>query len=93
MREAGLSVARLAIKTREVDQSGFGIKPATIGHMTSTGTSGREQFSERSCHLVAWALDKPITELFSSAPSTERLPTPTQSTFTGNTSHNEGNPS
>lgn len=65
MREAGISVARLAELTRKSDPSGFGITSATIGHMTSTGTSGRETFSTRSCHLVAWALDKPVRDLFS----------------------------
>jgi hypothetical protein len=64
MQEAGLSVARLATKTREADPGGYGISAATIGHMTSTGTSARETFTTRSCDLVARALNRPVDTLF-----------------------------
>jgi len=67
MKEAGLSIASLAAKTREVDPAGYGIKPATIGHMVSQGASGRDSFTDRSCDLVARALDKPIADLFRDA--------------------------
>lgn len=67
--EAGLSIERLAEKTKEADPAGYGIKPATIGHMVSTGTSGRDRFEDRSCDLVARALDRPVEELFTSSPT------------------------
>lgn len=61
--EAGLSIEELAEKTKAID--GYGVSRSTIGHMVSTGPSGRSKFEHRSCGLVARALDKPITELFS----------------------------
>ncbi|MFC5204561.1 helix-turn-helix domain-containing protein [Streptomyces kaempferi] len=65
MREAGLSIERLAEKTKEVDPTGYGISRSAIGHMVSQGPSGRHKFEDRSCDLVARALGKPRTELFS----------------------------
>lgn len=70
MNQAALSIQELAEKTREVDPAGYGIKPATIGHMVSTGASGRDSFTDRSCDLVARALDKPVEDLFRSNAST-----------------------
>lgn len=64
MKRAGLSIERLAEKTREADPAGYGIKPATIGHMVATGPSGRDRFEDRSCDLVARALDEPIENFF-----------------------------
>ncbi|MET7429564.1 helix-turn-helix transcriptional regulator [Streptomyces flaveolus] len=61
--EAGLSIEELADKTKAVD--GYGVSRSTIGHMVSTGPSGRSKFEDRSCDLVARTLDKPIDELFS----------------------------
>jgi len=63
MSEAGLSIEGLAERTRRID--GYGISRSAIGHMVSQGTSGRGEFNDRSCDLVARALDKPIEELFS----------------------------
>lgn len=60
--EADLSIEELAEKTKAID--GYGVSRSTIGHMVSTGPSGRSKFEDRSCDLVARALDKPITELF-----------------------------
>jgi hypothetical protein len=71
MTEAGLSIEGLATKTREADPAGWGIKPSTIGHMVSTGRSGRDSFTDRSCDLTARALGKPVTDLFSTTPPTE----------------------
>lgn len=71
MQQAGLSIERLAEKTREADPAGYGIKPATIGHMVSSGTSGRESFTNRSCDLVARALGKPVEDLFSDTKTPE----------------------
>ncbi|MFC9987799.1 helix-turn-helix domain-containing protein [Streptomyces globisporus] len=69
IREAGLSIERLAEKTKEVDPAGYGISQSAIGHMVSTGASGRERFTRRSCDLAAMALDKPIEELFTNTPT------------------------
>lgn len=63
MSHAGLSIEGLAERTRRID--GYGISRSAIGHMVSQGTSGRSEFNDRSCDLVARALDKPIEELFS----------------------------
>lgn len=60
---AGLSIEELAEKTKAVD--GYGVSRSTIGHMVSTGPSGRSKFEDRSCDLVARTLEKPIEELFS----------------------------
>jgi len=64
MREAGLSIERLAEKTKQADPLGYGISRSAVGHMVSRGPSGRNGFEDRSCDLVALALDKPIQELF-----------------------------
>lgn len=63
--DAGLSIERLAEKTKEVDPLGYGISRSAVGHMVSQGPSGRNEFEDRSCDLVARALDKPIDDLFS----------------------------
>ncbi|WP_326768584.1 helix-turn-helix domain-containing protein [Streptomyces sp. NBC_01591] len=68
MQVAGLSIERLAEKTKEVDPAGYGISQSAIGHMVSTGTSGRASFTRRSCDLAAKALGKPVEELFMNAP-------------------------
>ncbi|MGW0626500.1 XRE family transcriptional regulator [Streptomyces sp. NPDC002758] len=62
--DAGLSIERLAEKTKQVDPLGYGISRSAVGHMVATGPSGRDEFNDRSCDLVARALDKPIKELF-----------------------------
>ncbi|MFI6103222.1 helix-turn-helix domain-containing protein [Streptomyces sp. NPDC051310] len=67
MATAGLSIERLAEKTKQADPAGYGIKPSTIGHMVSTGPSGRDRFEDRSCDLVARALEEPIDKLFTDA--------------------------
>ncbi|MFJ4785053.1 helix-turn-helix transcriptional regulator [Streptomyces sp. NPDC088794] len=63
MAAADLSIEDLAERTRTID--GYGISRSTIGHMVSQGSSGRSEFEDRSCGLVAKALDKPLGELFS----------------------------
>lgn len=63
MAAADLSIEDLAERTRRID--GYGISRSAIGHMVSQGTSGRSEFEDRSCDLVAKALDKPIDDLFS----------------------------
>lgn len=69
MREAGLSIERLAEQTKEADLAGYGISQSAIGTMVSTGASGRESFARRSCDLVAKALGKPVEELFTNTPT------------------------
>lgn len=63
MTAADLSIEDLAERTRTIDS--YGISRSTVGHMVSQGSSGRSEFEDRSCSLVAKALDKPIGELFS----------------------------
>lgn len=70
MREAGLSITELAEKTKAADPLGYGISRSAVGHMVSTGPSGRDPFEDRSCDLVARALGKPIDELFSATAPT-----------------------
>lgn len=72
MDQAGLSINALAEHTRRADPAGYGIKPATIGHMLATGASGRERFTDRSAHLVTTALSVALgrqVELFSTTPT------------------------
>lgn len=69
MKDAGLSIERLAEKTKEVDPAGYGISQSAVGHMVSTGPSGRDRFEDRSCDLVARALGRPIHELFAQSPT------------------------
>lgn len=64
MEITGLSIERLAEKTKNVDPGGYGISQSAIGHMVSVGPSGRERFEDRSCDLVARALERPVQELF-----------------------------
>lgn len=68
LQEAGLSIERLAEKTKEVDPAGYGISRSAIGHMVSTGPSGRSDFARRSTDLVAAALGRSVEELFAEPP-------------------------
>ncbi|MEU1071832.1 MULTISPECIES: helix-turn-helix transcriptional regulator [unclassified Streptomyces] len=68
MTAAGLSIERLAEKTKQVDPAGYGISQSAIGNMVSTGTSGRDRFSRRSCDLVARALERPAEDFFTERP-------------------------
>lgn len=70
MQELGLSIEKLADKTRNADPAGYGITASTVGHMVSTGSSGRERFEDRSCDLAAKALGKPLDDLFADTPDT-----------------------
>lgn len=66
MREAGLSIPKLAAKTREIDEEGKGLSPALIGFAVSTGSSAREEISDRAAQLMADALGTPVHDLFGS---------------------------
>ncbi|MER5694861.1 helix-turn-helix transcriptional regulator [Streptomyces mirabilis] len=68
LAEAGLSIEELAERTRLID--GYGVSRSAIGHMVATGPSGRSKFADRSCDLVARALDMPIKELFADSTPT-----------------------
>lgn len=56
MKHAGLSVAALAAKTREVDPEGRGLSKAAVGFAVSEGQSGRDELSDRAAALIAAAL-------------------------------------
>lgn len=64
MAEAGLSIPLLAAKTRMIDDDGKGLSPAYVGFYVSTGASAREEISTRAAHLIARAVDRPVTDLF-----------------------------
>jgi predicted DNA-binding transcriptional regulator AlpA len=57
MKHAGLSVAQLAARTREVDPDGRGLSKASVGFAVSAGASGRDEVSDRAAALIAAALD------------------------------------
>ncbi|MGW2861850.1 helix-turn-helix domain-containing protein [Streptomyces sp. NPDC001205] len=69
MKAAGLSIERLAEMTKQADPAGYGISQSAIGHMVSTGPSGRNRFEDRSCDLVARALERPVQEFFGECPT------------------------
>lgn len=69
MNKADLSIERLSEKTKEVDPAGYGISASAIGHMVSTGISGRDNFEQRSADLVAAAVKQPVLELFTNSPT------------------------
>lgn len=68
MAEAGLSIPLLAAKTRLLDEDGKGISPALVGFYVSTGNSARDVISTRSAHLIARAVDRPVSDLFGDTP-------------------------
>ena len=70
IQRAGLSIPRLAERTREIDPEGKGLSQALIGFYTSTGASGRESISDHAAELLAAGVNSPTEELFSDHPST-----------------------
>ncbi|GGJ87378.1 hypothetical protein GCM10011583_18630 [Streptomyces camponoticapitis] len=68
IRRAGLSIPRLAARTKEIDPEGRGLSQALIGFYASEGASGRESASTRTTELMAAGLDSPIEELFGDHP-------------------------
>lgn len=77
MKAAGLDITRLAVRTKEIDPEGKGISRSYVGHMVSTGSSGREECSDRAALLVATAVTKEVGELF-----TDNTPMSGESTST-----------
>lgn len=66
MAASGLSIPKLAARTKEIDPEGKGLSQALIGFYVSTGSSAREHATERTMRLMAEALDSPTEELFGS---------------------------
>lgn len=69
IQRAGLSIPKLAERTKEIDPEGKGLSQALIGFYTSTGASGRETASDRTVTLMAAGLNSPTEELFSDHPT------------------------
>lgn len=78
MQHAGLSVAGLAAKTREIDPEKRGLSKAAVGFAVSAGQSGRDEISDRAAALIAAALDV-AEELLFHEDSPEASPTATPS--------------
>lgn len=68
IQRAGLSIPKLAARTKEIDPEGKGISQALIGFAVSEGVSGREPVSDHAAHLMAAGLDAPLEELFADQP-------------------------
>ncbi|MGW1015648.1 XRE family transcriptional regulator [Streptomyces niveus] len=68
IKRAGLSIPRLAARTKEIDPDDRGLSQALVGFYVSDGASGRESVSTRTAELMAAGLDSPIEELFGDQP-------------------------
>lgn len=68
IKRAGLSIPKLAQRTKEIDPAGKGLSQALIGFYTSTGASGREAATDNTVTLMAAGLNAPTEELFSEHP-------------------------
>ncbi|MEU0087236.1 hypothetical protein [Streptomyces sp. NPDC006274] len=77
MKASGLSVPRLAAKTREVDPAGKGISAAYVGFIVGQGETAREECSDRAAQLIAAALSRGLDELFETVVFTLRESTST----------------
>lgn len=64
MRTAGLSGPALAAATRQIDASGRGISPATVGKLAGQGGSAGEVCRLRTAWLIAEVLDVPMHRIF-----------------------------
>lgn len=69
IERAGLSIPKLAARTKEIDPEGRGLSQALIGFYASEGASGRESASDRTIRLMAAGLNTPTEELFSDHPT------------------------
>lgn len=69
MKRAGLSGPKLAEATKDVDPTGKGVAPATIGRITGRGKSAGSTCEWTTAWLVAEALHRrinaPLQDLFS----------------------------
>lgn len=78
MEAAGLSGPELAEATKEVDPTGKGVSPATVGRLTGRGTTARNRCEWTTAWFVAEALHRrtnaPLQDLFRMPPrSTSNL--------------------
>ncbi|GAA3851734.1 hypothetical protein GCM10023084_02450 [Streptomyces lacrimifluminis] len=68
MERADLTIEELAEATKTVDPDGKGVSPATVGRLTSRGTSARERCEEKTAWFVAVVLhsktNAPLQDLF-----------------------------
>ncbi|GGV69057.1 hypothetical protein GCM10010294_25450 [Streptomyces griseoloalbus] len=68
MERAGLSGPELAEATKEVDPTGKGVSPATVGRITGQGETARDRCEWTTAWLVAEALHRrtnaPLQDLF-----------------------------
>ena len=72
MERAGLSGPELAEATKEVDPTGKGISPATVGRLAGRGKTSRDPCEWTTAWFVAEALHRktnaPLQDLFSMPP-------------------------
>lgn len=64
MERSGLSQAKLADRTREVDASGRGVSLGTVVKVTGKGETSVETCRLRTAWLVATALGEPLQDCF-----------------------------
>ncbi|GFH36577.1 hypothetical protein [Streptomyces pacificus] len=86
MKAAGLSVPRLAAKTKEADPERKGLSAAYVGFIVGQGETAREECSDRAAQLIAAALDRELAELFETVVFTLKESTSTSRSQTRNSS-------
>lgn len=68
MDRADLTIEELAEATKEVDPTGKGISPSTVGRLTSRGKSARDRCELATAWFIAEALHRrtnaPLQDLF-----------------------------
>lgn len=72
MKDAGLSIPGLSLRTKEMDPNGKGVSVPLIGFLVSEGKSARTTCSAPTGKLIAEALGRPIESLFAVKTSTVR---------------------
>lgn len=86
MKRAGLSGPELAEATKEVDPTGKGVSPATIGRLAGQGKTARDRCEIETAWFVAEALHRrtnaPLQDLFA-------MPTDSTSTIERSSPHAE----
>lgn len=72
MQAAGLSGAELAEATKEVDPTGKGVSPATVGRIAGRGKTARNSCEMTTAWFLAEALHRrtnaPLQDLFAMPP-------------------------
>ncbi|MFF5589678.1 XRE family transcriptional regulator [Streptomyces hygroscopicus] len=64
MEAAGLSGPALSAATKEVDVTGKGVSPATVGKVAGKGKTANGRPRLRTAWLMAVAVNKPLQDLF-----------------------------